>query len=158
GLTDPAFGTGTPFPVRLRITAPEEYTVNSVGTLQKDEVANGRRTVEWQTDQPVRFFNVVAGKWAERRGQGTAVFYHPGHAYNIDEIGEALDASRKYYSEWFYAYPWQELKLSEFPDLSTYAQGFPTNITFSEGIGFLTRSDPQSNVAFLVTAHESAHQ
>ena len=51
---------------------------------------------------------------------------------------ECLDAARRYYSEWFYPYPWRELKLSEFPNLATYAQGFPTNITFSEGIGFLT--------------------
>jgi ABC-2 type transport system permease protein len=158
GITDPAFGAGHSFTARLRITAPESYTINSVGTLHREELANGQRTVEWVTDQPVRFFNVVAGKWAERRGQGTAVYYHPEHHYNIDEIVEALDASRKYYSEWFYPYPWKELKLNEFPNLATYAQGFPTNITFSEGIGFLTRSDPRSDAAFLVTAHEAAHQ
>jgi aminopeptidase N len=63
-----------------------------------------------------------------------------------------------YYSEWFYPYPWRELKLSEFADLARYAQGFPTNITFSEGIGFLTRDDPKTNTAFAVAAHESAHQ
>ncbi|HEV3024663.1 MAG TPA: M1 family aminopeptidase, partial [Pirellulales bacterium] len=101
---------------------------------------------------------VVAGRWAQRRGQGTAVFYHPQHDYNIDEIAAALDASREHYSKWFHPYPWNELKLSEFPNLATYAQGFPTDITFSEGIGFLTRSDPKSDVAFLVTAHEAAHQ
>jgi ABC-2 type transport system permease protein len=158
GPTDPAFGTSRPFTTHLRITAPEAYTINSVGILEKDKVADGKRTVEWRSDQPVRFFNVVAGKWAVRRGHDTAVYYHPSHSYNIDEISEALDAARKYYSEWFCSYPWKELKLSEFPSLSTYAQGFPTDITFSEGIGFLTRSDPQSDVAFLVTAHESAHQ
>ena len=62
------------------------------------------------------------------------------------------------YSEWFYPYPWKELKLSEFPDLATYAQGFPTNITFSEGIGFLTEDSPEIHVAFEITAHEAAHQ
>jgi ABC-2 type transport system permease protein len=158
GLTDPAFGTARGFPTHLRITAPEEYTINSVGVLEKNEVANGKRTVEWRSDHPVRFFNVVAGKWAVKRGHDTAVYYHPGHEYNLDEISEALDAARKYYSEWFWPYPWKELKLSEFPNLSAYAQGFPTDITFSEGIGFLTRSDPLSDVAFMVAAHESAHQ
>src|SRR5262249_23318512 len=64
----------------------------------------------------------------------------------------------KYYSEWFHPFPWQELKLSEFPALASYAQGFPTDITFSESIGFLTKSDPKADVAFLVTAHESALQ
>ena len=71
---------------------------------------------------------------------------------------EALDGARKYYSEWFYPYPWKELKLSEFANLSTYAQGFATNITFSEGIGFKARSDARVKAAFTITAHEAAHQ
>jgi ABC-2 type transport system permease protein len=158
GLTDPAFGSATPFKTHLKITAPEAYTINSIGVLEKDEVAGGKRTVEWRSDEPVRFFNVVAGKWDVHRGHDTAVFYHPAHTYNIDEITEALDAARKYYSEWFCPYPWKEMKLSEFPNITGYAQGFATDITFSEGIGFLAKSDTVSQVAFLVAAHESAHQ
>jgi hypothetical protein len=73
-------------------------------------------------------------------------------------MGEALDAARKYYSEWFYPYPWKELRLNEFPGIANYAQGFPANITFSESIGFLTRSNPKAKAAFFVTAHEAAHQ
>jgi ABC-2 type transport system permease protein len=155
---DPAFGTSRPFTTCLRVSAPQEYTINSVGSLTRDEIHDGWRTVEWRSDHPVRFFNVVAGKWAVHRGTGTAIYYHGAHDYNIDEISDALDAARKYYSEWFYPYPWKELKLSEFPSYAFYAQGFPTNITFSEGIGFLTRSDPNSDAAFMVTAHEAAHQ
>jgi aminopeptidase N len=86
------------------------------------------------------------------------VFYDPAHPYNIAEIRESLDAARRYYSEWFYPYPWHELKLSEFPNLASYAQGFPTNITFSEGIGFLALSSPENHAAFEITGHESAHQ
>jgi hypothetical protein len=70
----------------------------------------------------------------------------------------ALNGARKYYSEWFHEFPWKELKLSEFPALSTYAQGFPTNITFSEGIGFLTKQEKTGNAPFTVAAHEAAHQ
>jgi ABC-type Na+ efflux pump permease subunit len=158
GITDSAFGSSTAFTTRVRITGPAEYTYNSTGTKESDEVANGRRTVVWQSDVPMRFFNVVAGKWAEKHGKDTVVFYHPEHTYNIPEISEALDAARKYYSEWFYVYPWRELKLSEFPNLSTYAQGFATDITFSEGIGFLTLSEAKADLAFMVTAHEAAHQ
>ncbi len=158
GITEPLFGSATAFTTRIKITAPEEYTLNSVGTLVSDTVADGRRTAVWQSDQPMRFFNVVAGRWAVRRGKDTLIYYHPEHTYNIDEMSEALDAARRYYSEWFYPYPWRELKLSEFPDLASYAQGFATDITFSEGIGFLTKSDPKANAAFIVTAHEAAHQ
>ncbi len=158
GPTKPIFGARSPFTTRIRITVPEAYTANSVGTRQSETTEAGRRTLVWESDHPVRFFNVVAGRWQERAGQGTLVYYYPKHRYNVDEMSAGLDAALRWYSEWFYPYPWRELKLSEFPALAFYAQGFPTNITFSEGIGFLTKNDPRSNAAFMVTAHESAHQ
>lgn len=158
GRTDIGFGVSRPFPTRIAVTGPAEYRYNSVGSLVRDEVKDGRRTMEWKSDQPVRLFNVVAGRWQERRGQGTVIYHHPEHHYNVDAMIEALDASRRYYSQWFYPFPWKELKLSEFPHLAVYAQGFPTNITFSEGIGFLTKPDVKANAVFMVTAHEAAHQ
>ena len=159
GETEPLFGWGgKPFTTRMRITTPEEYTANSVGRLTSDEVTDGRRTVVWESDHPVGLFNVVAGKYAVREGEGTAIYYHPEHDYNIDEMSAALDMARKHYSEWFHPFPWETLKLSEFPGFATYAQGFPTNITFSESIGFLAKSDPRSHIAFMVVAHEAAHQ
>jgi ABC-type transport system involved in multi-copper enzyme maturation permease subunit len=158
GQTDSAFGSRHPFKSRVRITGPAEFQYNSVGLKTRDEVAGGLRTTVWESDSPVNFLNIVAGRWEVRRGAGTAVYYHSGHGYNIGEMVEALDAARRHYSEWFSPYPWAELKLSEFPALASYAQGFPTDITFSESIGFLTKSDPKANAAFMVTAHESAHQ
>ena len=102
------------------------------------------------------FFNVIAGRWQVQPSEGGL----PRHCtiVNIAEMREGLDAARRYYSQWFHEYPWRELKLSEFPSLATYAQGFPTNITFSEGIGFLTESSPEVHVAFEITGHEAAHQ
>jgi len=158
GLTHSLFGNDRPFTLRLRIEGPADFVMNSVGTLVSESVTGDRKTVVWESDHPVNFFNVVAGRYVVRRGEGTAIYHHPRHAYNLDEMLEALDAARLYYSDWFHPFPWKELKLTEFPGLSTYAQGFPTNITFSENIGFLTESDPRSNTAFLVVAHESAHQ
>ena len=159
GETEPMFGWGGgPFTVRTRITTPEAFTANGVGQLVSSEVADGRRTVVWETDHPVTLFNVIAGRYAVIEGDGTAIYYHPEHDYNVEEMSAALDAARRYYSEWFYPFPWDLLKISEFPDYAGYAQGFPTNITFSEGIGFLAKSDPVSHVAFMVVAHESAHQ
>ncbi len=159
GETEPLFGWGgEPFTVRTQITLPEDYTANGVGQKVSDEVVDGRRTVVWETDHPVVLFNVVAGKYAVKEGDGTAIYYHPEHDYNIEEMSAALDAARKYFSEWFYPFPWDLLKISEFAAFATYAQGFPTNITFSEGIGFLAKSDPRSHIAFMVVAHEAAHQ
>jgi hypothetical protein len=52
------------------------------------------------------------------------------------------------------------LRLTEFPGLSSYAQGFPGNITFSESIGFLAhKSAPgDADTVDFIVAHEAAHQ
>ncbi len=158
GRTDAAFGASDGMTSDIRVSGPAAYTYNSVGVKVSDRVEKGVRTTEWRTDHPVKFFNVVAGQWKVKEGHGTAIYYHAGHEYNLAEMSEALDAARQYYSEWFMPFPWARLKISEFPALATYAQGFPTDITFAESIGFLTKSDPRANLAFMVTAHESAHQ
>ena len=159
GETEPLIGwAGSPFTVRTSITIPEEYTANGVGQLVSDEVAGGRRTVVWETDHPVRMFNVVAGKYDVIEGEGTAIYHHPGHHYYVEEMSATLDAARRYYSEWFHPFPWTLLKLSELPVFFGGAQGFPTNIVFGEEMGFLTQRDPRSHLGFMVVAHEAAHQ
>lgn len=158
GVTRAAFGPEFPHTSRIRITAPESFTMNSNGVITGSEVSHGKRTVTWESDFPIDFFNVVGGRWAVRRGEGSTIFHHPEHTYNVDQMIEALDGARRFYSEWFYPYPWQELKLSEFPAEANYAQGFATNITFSESVGFLAKPDPRIDTPFMVTAHEAAHQ
>lgn len=158
GITPAGYGATAWFPARIAVTGPVDYALNSVGVCTSNTVKNGWRTQVWETDHPVKILNVICGHWKERRGHGTTIYYAPVHPYNVDAMSATLDAARKYYSEWFLPYPWKELKLSEFPGMAGYAQGFGTNITFSENIGFLTRNDAKTNATFLVTAHESAHQ
>jgi hypothetical protein len=158
GQTDSFVGTKLPFSTRVRITGPADFTMNSVGVKTTESIAGNRRTVVWESDHPINFYNVVAGRWDAKRGVGTEVYYHRGHPYNVDEILGCLGDASTFYSQWFFPYPWKELKLSEFPGLATYAQGFPTNISFSEGVGFLTRGTPQIHFAYEITAHEAAHQ
>lgn len=153
---EPVLGSPTPFDTRIAIEAPADLTFNAVGVKTSETETRGRRRVVWQSDHPVRFFNVVGGRWAERRGEGVTVFHHPAHDHNVDEMVLALEGAREHFGRWFAPFPWQELKLSEFPALASYAQGFPTNITFSEGIGFLAKGENSS--AFSITAHEAAHQ
>ena len=158
GITGAAYGATAWFPARIVVTGPEAYTLNSVGTCTSNTVKSGWRTQVWETDAPVKLLNVVCGRWKVKEGKGTTIYYNAAHGYNVDEMSATLDAARRYYSEWFLPYPWRELKLSEFPALAGYAQGFGTNITFSENIGFLTKNDAKTDATFLVTAHESAHQ
>lgn len=146
------------FTSRMRITAPADYTVNATGALAGETLAGGRRTWLWESDYPLRVINVAAGRWAVRRGQGTAVYYYPGHPYNVDSLLAALDGARRYYAAWFGPYPWRELRLNEFPAIAGYGQGNATNIFFSEAVGFLAQPSPTFDLAFTIAAHEAAHQ
>jgi ABC-2 type transport system permease protein len=147
------------FVQRLAVTVPAEYTVSSTGIQAGETVKDGRRTAIWVSDYPVRVFNVAAGRgWAVKRGPGTAVYYYPGHPYNVDSLLAALNGARRYYAEWYAPYPWRELRLNEFPAVAEYARGNATNIFFSEGVGFLFQPTPENDTAFTIAAHESAHQ
>ncbi len=143
---------------KIRVTGPERLQHNVTGSRVSERVENGRRVTEWRSDSPVRAFNVILGNWKVKQGEGVAVYYDARHPYNVDEMLAGLEGARRWYGEWFAPYPWKELRLSEFPGLASYAQGPPTNISFSEHIGFLTRSEPRANAAFWVAAHEAAHQ
>lgn len=148
---------------RVRIDVPDKFLVTSMGVETSETVSNGRRVALWESDYPVRVFNVVAGHWLVRNGKESTVYYRAGHTENLEAIAEALDGARHYYSQWFGAYPWKQLRLSEFPGIALYARGNPTNIFFSENIGFLTRDNMKDTISFGlssfgVTAHEAAHQ
>jgi hypothetical protein len=149
---------GTWFDCHLTVTVPADLQVNATGEKLAETVTDGRRRTEWRTDSPVRIFNVVAGQWQVRERDGVAIYHDERHPYNVDEMLDALTAARRWYGEWFAPLPWKTLRLSEFAGLPTYAQAPPGNITFSENIGFLTKSQPDANAAFWITAHEAAHQ
>ncbi len=155
---DRGFNAGRPFTSRVRVRAPEGYTVNVVGERIREQVDNGYTTVEWQNTRPVAALNLIAGVWESRGRDGATVFYHATHERNVKPMLDAMLAARTRYGEWFTPYPWESLRLSEFPDLETNATGFPTNISFSEGIGFLTGGSSSDGLAFSVVAHEVAHQ
>jgi hypothetical protein len=146
------------FDTHLRVTVPKDLEVNATGVCMSDQVKGTQRVTEWKSDHPVRVWNVVAGNWKVKRGDGVAVYYDARHPWNVDEMYQALAGARRWYGEWFAPFPWGELRLSEFAGLASYAMGSPGNITFSESIGFLTQSKPEANAAFWITAHEAAHQ
>jgi len=159
GLTPAGLAmAGSWYDCHLTVTVPASLQVNATGEKIADEVKAGRRRTEWRTDSPVRIFNVIAGQWKVRERDGVAVYHDRRHPYNVDEMLDALVAARRWYGEWFAPLPWKTLRVSEFAGLPTYAQAPPGNISFSENIGFLSKSQPDANAAFWITAHEAAHQ
>ena len=147
------------YDVQLAVSVPEDMTALSAGVLVGEELDGDRRIFRYETDHPVYFFPIMAGRY-ETVHQGECVVYHSHlHPHNVENIAEALDQARRFYSRVYSPYPYQELRIVEFPGLAGFAMGHPTLIPFSESIGFLTKgSDGVSNVNFMVTAHEVAHQ
>jgi ABC-2 type transport system permease protein len=153
-----AISVELPFLSSIRVTAPAEFVVNSVGTKVSDTVEGDRRTVLWNSESPVYAYNIAAARWSIRRGTNTTIYHHPEHTKNLEEIARALETAHRQYSEWFGELPWRELKLSEVSGAMVYAMGFPTNMVFSEQVGFVSESDPDSRGITFVVAHEVAHQ
>lgn len=88
------------------------------------------------------------------------IYYHKGHDYNLDRMMVSMQASFDYYSEQFSPYPYQQLRIMEFPRYKNFAQSFPGTIPFSESIGFILDIDDEvdADMVAFVTAHELAHQ
>ncbi len=154
----PSFNRGWPFTAEVRVRAPRVLTMNGVGVLAARVSDDTHTTSTWVTKTPVAALSIVGGTFAVQRDSGVAVYYRPGHDASVGVMLATLSAARARYSEWFFPYPWEELRLNEHADFVTQATSYPTNIAFSEGIGFLTTTGPEGGLAFAVTAHEAAHQ
>ena len=141
--------------------------------LVKDRDA--RRTVHFRSDAPInQFFSIQSGRYDIRRSvwhapaQGDtpahdvdlAVYYAPGHEYNVDRMLAAMGESLALYSHEFTPYQFKQARIVEFPAYAAFAQSFANTVPFSEDIGFLQHwTDPSKiDVATYVTAHEIGHQ
>ncbi len=134
---------------------------------------NARRTVHFKSDAPInQFFSIQSGRyeirhatWHAPAGQPAhdvdlAVYYTPGHEFNVDRMLDAMAQSLTLFSERFAPYQFKQARIIEFPAYAMFAQSFANTIPFSEGIGFVQHfTDPTKiDVATYVTAHEVGHQ
>ena len=149
----------------LTVTTDADQTPIAPGYTLSDTVADGRRTVHFKPDAPINnFFSIQSARYAVRRDKAgaidLAVYYEPGHEYNVDRILTAMKTSLALYGTQFSPYQFRQARIVEFPSYATFAQSFANTIPFSEDIGFLTKlGDAEKiDVATYVTAHEIAHQ
>ena len=149
----------------LTVTTDADQTPIAPGRLVSTTTAGGRRTLHTRSDAPINhFFSIQSARYEVRRDRwkdvDLAVYYHPGHDYNVDRMIRAMKASLALFSEQFSPYQFHQARILEFPSYDTFAQSFANTIPYSENIGFLTRlADPDSiDIATYVTAHEIAHQ
>ena len=135
---------------------------------------NARHTVHFKSDAPInQFFSIQSGRYdvAQRTWKAPAagdqpahdvalaVYYAPGHEFNVERMMKAMEESLALFSREFSPYQFRQARIVEFPAYATFAQSFANTIPFSEGIGFVQHPKPDGiDVATYVTAHEMGHQ
>lgn len=149
----------------ITVTTEADQTPIAPGTTVSETVANGRRSVRFKPEAPINhFFSIQSARYAVQRDKlgdiDLAVYFHPGHEYNVPRMLKAMKASLALFGEQFSPYQFKQARILEFPSYARFAQSFANTIPYSEDIGFLTRlGDPEKiDVVTFVTAHEIAHQ
>jgi ABC-type transport system involved in multi-copper enzyme maturation permease subunit len=149
----------------ITVSTSADQTPIAQGRRVSDVTRGGRRTARFVSETPILlFFSVQSARYAERHrrhaGVDLAVYYHPGHEWNVDRMLDALAASLDYDQANFGPYPFDHVRLVEFPGYLNYAQAFAGTIAFSEAQGFVADyRDPETiDQVTLTTAHELAHQ
>ncbi len=147
------------------VTTDADQTPIAPGYVVSDTTANGRRTAHFRPDAPINnFFSIQSARYAIRRGRvgdiDLAVYYEPGHEYNVDRILTAMKTALPMFAERFSPYQFRQARILEFPSYASFAQSFANTIPYSEDIGFLTKlgKPDKIDVVTYVTAHEIAHQ
>lgn len=135
------------------------------GNKVSDGVRGGRRVARFVSGVPVHpRFSVQSARYAERHrrhaGVDLAVYYHPGHPWNVDRMLHGLAAALDYYQTNFGPYPFNHARIVEFPGYLDFAQAFPGTIPYSEDVGFASDFNEPESIDYVtyLTAHELAHQ
>ena len=82
----------------------------------------------------------------EWNGIDIAVYYHPGHEWNVGKMLHAVRQSLIYYSQAFGPYPHKQARIIEFPRIADFAQAFPGTMPYSEGAGFVANLGARETV------------
>ena len=153
----------------ITLVTSGDQTPVAPGYQVEDRHEGDRHLARFKTEAPINnFFSLQSARYAQRhetyKGIDLAVYYQPGHEWNVPAMIAALKAGLDLYPVIFSPYQFRQVRILEFPDYSQFAQSFANTIPYSEGIGFIydppadfTKSDKIDMVTY-VTAHELGHQ
>ena len=149
------------------ISTPADQIAIAPGELVREWSEGGRRLFHYRSRGKIlSFYSVLSARYSAIRDRWNdvdlAIYYHPGHEYNLAKMMKGMKAALDYCTRNFSPYQNKTVRIVEFPRYETFAQSFPASIPYSEGIGFIARVDPTDeedvDYPFYVTAHEVAHQ
>jgi hypothetical protein len=144
-------------------TAADQIAITP-GRLRRTWTENGRRYFHYLSDAPMPFgLATLSGRYALREDAwnhvALKIYYHPTHGFNLDRMARSMKRSLAYFTEQFGPYPFNELRIVEFPRYESFARAHPHTIAFSEGDIFLQRvRGGDMDLPFFAVAHETAHQ
>ncbi|WP_375436569.1 ABC transporter permease/M1 family aminopeptidase [uncultured Hymenobacter sp.] len=147
-------------------TEPDQLAL-APGYLTKEWTEKGRRYFRYEMDAPMlNFYSFQSARYAVHNAKwqevDIAIYYHPGHEYNLNRMVRGVQDGLTYFTKHFGPYQHRQVRIVEFPGYQTFAQSFPTTIPYSENVGFIARIDTTNpadvDYPYYVTAHEVAHQ
>jgi aminopeptidase N len=149
----------------ITLSTTADQTPIAPGRRVSDVVRGGRRIARFVSEAPIReAFSVQSARYAEKHrrhaGVDLAVYYHPAHGWNVDRMLDALAASLDYYQASFGRYPFDHVRILEYPGYTNFAQAFAGTIPYSETYGFIADFQEPETIDHVTatTAHELAHQ
>ncbi|HEU4451988.1 MAG TPA: M1 family aminopeptidase, partial [Longimicrobium sp.] len=149
----------------ITLSTTADQTPIAPGRKVSDAVRGGRRTARFVSEAPIREkFSVQSARYAEKHrthgGIDLAVYHHPAHGWNVDRMLDALAASLDYYQASFGPYPFDHVRILEYPGYANNAQAFAGTVPYSETYGFIADFREPTAVDHVTgtTAHELAHQ
>jgi aminopeptidase N len=153
----------------ITVTTDADQTPIAPGYTLSDTVSGGRRTAHFKPDAPINhFFSIQSARYELKRDKAAlpggpvdlAVYYQPGHEYNVQRMLDGMKTSLQLFNEQFSPYQFKQARILEFPSYADFAQSFANTIPYSENIGFLMQQGEADKIDIVtyVTAHEIAHQ
>ncbi|MEL6696298.1 MAG: M1 family aminopeptidase [Bacteroidota bacterium] len=153
----------------ILMSTSDDQVALAPGYLQEQFDKDGRRYFRYKMDIPMfNFYSLVSAKydivkekWLAPFGDSInlEIYYHKGHAYNLDRMMQGMKDALAYYSTNFSPYQFRQMRIMEFPRYRSFAQSFANTVPFSESMGFiLDVGEDDVDIAYYVTAHEMAHQ
>ncbi|HYH56520.1 MAG TPA: M1 family aminopeptidase, partial [Anseongella sp.] len=145
-------------------TAKDEVAV-APGALQKTWTVNGRRYFHYKTGASIGGeYAILSGKYAVQESQwqdvAIRIYYHRGHAQNIDRMLRSVKASLAYYTEQFGPYPYKHFTVVERAGAGNGATADAGIIYYGEQYSLMNPDDgPEGfDLPYYILAHEVAHQ
>jgi ABC-type transport system involved in multi-copper enzyme maturation permease subunit len=145
-------------------TSTDEVAV-SPGVLHLTWTKGDRRYFHYKTDAPIGGeYSILSGAYAMKESKwndiAIRIYYHPGHALNINRMLKSVKASLAYYSEQFGPYPYRNITVVEGAGNGGGASADAGIIYYGEQYALMNPDDSPNgfDLPYYILAHEVAHQ